>query len=205
MTTSTKCAVAAVIIMALPTFLGCGGDTPPPNNPNGAGSFTPPPPPVPPPPPPPPPPVAAAPCDSVVSLGLSTMLKGRAGTEAPNMKPEGAEVCMSVPEGQAVTSAVGLMMEPGHCYTVLAQGGPGVNEVELKLAADFQGAVPPAFAALAQNPVLGQDTETGPAASIGGKTACYAWAWPVAGLVKVTATAKSGTGPISVQVYKKKK
>jgi hypothetical protein len=112
---------------------------------------------------------------------------------------------MSVPEGQAASTAVGLMFEPGFCYTVLAQGSPSVTEVELKLVADISGSVPPAFAALAANPTLGVDTETGSAASIGAKPNCYAWAFPIAGLVKVTATAKTGSGPISLQVYKKKK
>lgn len=112
---------------------------------------------------------------------------------------------MTVPEGQAATTQVGLMMEPGHCYTILAQGGPNVTEVELKLLADVSGAMPPALQALAANPTLAQDSEQGPAASIGGKQSCYAWAWPVAGLVKVTATAKTGSGPIGLQVYKKRK
>ena len=133
------------------------------------------------------------------------MLKGRTATEAPGMKAEGAEVCMVVPEGQAATSAVGLMMEPGYCYTILAQAAPSVTEVELKLQADVSGSLPPALAAMAANPVLGVDAETGSAASIGGKNSCYAWAWPVAGLVKVTATAKAGSGAIGMQVYKKKK
>jgi hypothetical protein len=133
------------------------------------------------------------------------MLKGRAGTDAPNMKPEGAEVCMTVPEGQSASTQVGLMLEPGHCYTVLAQGGPSVTEVELKLLLDVSGSVPPALAAMAANPTLAVDSETGSSASIGAKQSCYAWSFPIAGLAKVTATAKTGSGPISLQVYKKKK
>lgn len=133
------------------------------------------------------------------------MLKGRAGADAPGMKPEGPEVCMNVPEGQAVSTQVGLMLEPGYCYTVLAQGGPGVTEVELKLALDITGALPPALAAFAANPTLGVDSETGSSASVGGKQSCIPWSGLIAGLAKATATAKSGTGPISLQVYKKKK
>jgi hypothetical protein len=80
-----------------------------------------------------------------------------------------------------------------------------VTEVELKLLADVSNALPPALAAMAANPTLGADSETGSSASIGAKASCYAWAFPIAGLVKVTATAKTGSGPISLQVYKKKK
>lgn len=199
----TTCALAAVIIMALPTMLGCGGDPPPP--PTTPTTLPPPPPPPPVPPPPPPAPAAPTACDSVMQLGLSTMLKGRAEAEAKGLKAEGAEVCMNVPEGQAATSQVGLMLEPGMCYAVLAQGGTGVTEVELKLLLDLQGAVPPALAALAANPTLAVDSETGASASIGAKGSCYAWAGPIAALAKVTATAKTGTGPIALQVYKKKK
>jgi hypothetical protein len=133
------------------------------------------------------------------------MLKGRAGTDAPGMKAEGPEACMTVPEGQSVSTQVGLMLEPGHCYTVLAQGGPGVTEVEMKLLLDVSGSVPPALAAMAANPTLAVDAEAGSSASIGAKQSCYAWSFPIAGLAKVTATAKTGSGPISVQVYKKKK
>lgn len=200
---TTTCALAAVMIMVLPTMLGCGGDPPPP--PTTPTTQPPPPPPPPVPPPPPPPPAAPTACDSVMQLGLSTMLKGRAEAEAKGLKPEGAEVCMNVPEGQAATSQVGLMLEPGMCYAVLAQGGTGVTEVELKLVLDIQGAVSPALAAFAANPTLAVDSETGASASIGAKGNCYPWAGPIAALAKVSATAKTGTGPIGFQVYKKKK
>jgi len=131
------------------------------------------------------------------------MLKGRAATEAPNMKPEGAEVCMTVAEGQAAQTQVGLMFEPGFCYTVLAQAAPSVTAVELKLLGDVSGALPLAPAAM--NPTLAVDSQTGAMAAIGAKQSCYAWTLPAAGLVKVTATAKTGSGPIMLQVYKKKK
>jgi hypothetical protein len=49
------------------------------------------------------------------------------------------------------------------------------------------------------------DSETGSSASIGTKQSCYAWSFPIAGLATVTATAKTGSGPIGLQVYKKKK
>lgn len=199
----TTCALAAVIIMALPTMLGCGGDPPPPPTTPTAQPLPPPPPPVPP--PPPPAPAAPTACDSVMQLGLSTMLKGRAEAEAKGLKAEGPEVCMNVPEGQAATSQVGLMLEPGMCYAVLAQGGTGVTEVDLKLVVDLQGAASPALAAFVANPTLGVDAETGASASVGGKGNCIAWPGPIAVLGKVTATAKTGTGPIALQVYKKKK
>ncbi|UQA63799.1 hypothetical protein E8A73_027320 [Polyangium aurulentum] len=202
MTLSMRSLVAAVAAMTV-VAAGCGSDpeTPPQPAPPDAGTQNV----APPPPPPPPPPPEPTACDATTSLGLTTMITGRAKTDAPApMKPEGGPLCMVVPEGQTVSTQT-MNLEPGHCYTVLAQGAAGVSEVDVQLILDTATALPPALAALAQNPTLAVDQETGASASIGPKQTCYAWPFPLPGLVKVVAKARTGTGPIALQVYKKKK
>lgn len=132
------------------------------------------------------------------------MITARSKTDAPNMKAEGGQICMSLPEGQTVATPT-MMLEPGHCYTILAQGGGGATEVDLSLALDTAAALPPALAALAANPVLAVDQESGSSASIGTKANCYAWPFPLPGMVKATAKVTKGTGPVAIQVFKKKK
>ena len=102
----------------------------------------------------------------------------------------------------AAIGASGLVVHGGQQPLIerVAQRHP-----ELKLVLDFQGAVSPLLAAFAANPTVAADSETGPAASIGAKQSCYQWSGAIAVLAKVTATAKTGSGPIALQVYKKRK
>jgi hypothetical protein len=202
MTFSMRCMGAAVAAVVISAGAGCGSDPePPPQTPPNTAAVAPAPTPAPAPPPPPPQPSA---CDATTSLGLTTMITGRAATDAPKMKAEGGPFCMVVPEGQTISTQT-IMLEPGQCYTVLGQGAAGVTEVDLQLVLDTSTALPPALAALAAQPTLAVDQETGASASIGPKTSCYAWPFPLPGMVKVSAKARTGTGAIALQVYKKKK
>jgi hypothetical protein len=140
----------------------------------------------------------------VQSLALTTMVQGREKVEAPGMKADGGQLCMVVPEGQTASTPT-MMLEPGFCYTVIGQGAGGVTELNLALTLDMATALPPQLGALAANPTLAVDQEAGSSASIGQKTSCYAWPWPVPAMVKVNATAKTGSGPVAIQIYKKKK
>lgn len=132
------------------------------------------------------------------------MITGRAAQDAPQMKPEGSPLCMVVPEGQTVSTQT-MMLEPGHCYTVLAQGAAGVSEVDVQLVLDTSTALPPALQSMASNPTLAVDQESGASASIGPKQSCYAWPFPLPATVKIVAKARTGSGAIALQAYKKKK
>jgi hypothetical protein len=155
---------------------------------------------------PPPPPAAPTPCDAVQSLAMTTMFQGRAPTEAPKMQAEGSQICSVVPEGQT-TSGQTFMLQPGFCYTVLAQALPTVTEVDVQLELDLAGggALPPGLAALNLKPMLAVDPETGPSGAIGGKQSCYQWVFPVAAAVKVVVKARTGSGPVAAQAYSRKK
>lgn len=145
------------------------------------------------------------PCDDVQTLALTTMFKSRAPSEAPGMQPEGGLVCGTVPEGQTLSSPT-FMLQPGFCYTFLAQGLPLVSEVDMQLEMDLTGGqIPPALAAFNLKPVLAVDMDTGPQTSVSANQSCYAWAFPVPAAAKLVIKARTGSGPVAAHVYKKKK
>lgn len=203
-----------VVPAACALVAGCGGREPEVAQtpyPDGgfvydAGAFPPPPPAGPDAGAPPPAVAQPTPCDSVQTLALTTMLNQRQKAEAPGMQPEGPPVCGIVPEGQTVTGTT-MVLQPGHCYTILAQGLPNVSVVDVQLVADPSGAgLPPALAALAGNPLLAVSTDASVQTSIGAaKQGCYQWPWPLPGPVKIVLKARNGAGPIAAQAYSKKK
>jgi hypothetical protein len=137
---------------------------------------------------------------------MTTMFQGRQKGEAPGMQPEGGPLCSVVPEGQS-TSSTTFMLQPGRCYTILAQALPNVTAIDLQLELDVAGTgAPPALAAVAGKPLLAVGQNNGVQSSIGSaKLGCYQWPWPAPAPVKVTIVAKMGAGPVAAQVYSKKK
>lgn len=159
-----------------------------------------------PPPPPPPPAPTVAECDPVQAAALTTMFEGRKVGEAPQMQPEGAPVCKVIPEGQTASSEI-ILLQQGFCYTVLGASLPPVAEMDMQLELDLAGGagLPPALAALGGiKPMLLTDTETGNSASMGAKQNCYKWPYPIPAAARVTMKARTGSGPMAAQVYKKK-
>ncbi len=157
--------------------------------------------PVPPPPPPPPPPpaVTQGPCDPTMQLALETAIKAREKTElGPGMKAESSYTCMIVPEGGAAT--VPVTLASGRCYTFIAQSFPNVSELDLSLKPNFGPAPVPLLAAFANTP-FAQDSDTGPAATIGKGANCFKNPLPVPGAAVVEVKARTGSGPVAVQVY----
>lgn len=205
---------APVIVVAASLFglcaAGCGGEpefAPQPTPPDGGADAA----------PPPPPPVVAAdasapdagpttaqPCDGTMTLAITSMFEGRRKAEAPGMEPDGSSLCGVVPEGQQISTQT-FMLQPGYCYSFLGQGLPNVTEVDMQLVLDpVAGGLPPALAAFAGNPLLLQDTLTGQITSMATKKDCYKWALPAAAPVKLIVKARTGSGPVAGQVYKKK-
>jgi hypothetical protein len=187
--------------------LGCGSNpqvAPEPYNDGGIDAA-----PLPPPPPPvdtgAPPPPQAGPCDPVQTLAITTTLQGRTAAEAPSMQPEGGLVCGIVPDGQSVNGPM-FLLQQGYCYTFLGQSLPPVTEIDMQLEFELgSGAqIPPAFAAMAQRPLL-VDTESGEKAAMATKQNCYVWPWPIPGQVKLVVKSRAGSGPVAAQAYKKKK
>jgi hypothetical protein len=199
---------SAWLLAALATAaMGCGAqpefatndalpDAGPPPQPSASAPVVPVPPPAP----------TVTSCDGVQSLAMTTMFQGRSPSEAPRMQPEGGPLCSVVPEGQTVSGPT-FMIQPGSCYTFLAQALPTVTEVDLQLELDLAGGgqVPPALAALSIKPVLAVDSDTGPTAAIGAKQSCYAWPFPIPATAKLVVKARTGSGPVAAQAYSRKK
>lgn len=204
---SPRHALALAVPVLAVALLGCGGEpefaqTP---IPDGGVDAAPPPPPV-----VDAGPVDAAPtapqtCDGTMTLAVSSMFEGRRKAEAPGMEPEGSPICHIAPENVEVPSQT-IMLQPGYCYTFLGQALPNVTEIDMKLVLDtVAGGLPPALAAMAGNPLLLQDTLTGTSTAMGAKNECYKWALPAGAPVKLILKARTGSGPIAAQIYKKKK
>lgn len=157
----------------------------------------------------PPPVVSSAPPAPVVCDGLSqgqftAIFAQRQTTEAPGMKPEGAVVCGNVQQGQKVEGTT-VLLQPGMCYTVLANALPNVTELNIALVADATAiGATPALANLTAQP-LAVDSETGPMSTIGAKTACYRPPIPLFPIpAKLVITAAGGSGPVGAQIFSKK-
>ena len=172
----------------------------------------------------PPPPIVPGPCDAAQAAAMTAAFAARAAGEAPRMQPEGAMTCAVTLDGQSTTSAM-FPVQQGYCYTFLGQAllpqppagqappappawGPPttpIADLEMELNADLAGgmALPPAFATMAQRPLL-VDTERGERASMAAKQACYQWMWPIPGQVRLILRPKGGSGPVAAQVYRRK-
>lgn len=167
---------------------------PPPVTPVASGSTTP---------PPPPPANTVTACDAVQTTAFTTMITARQPTEAPKMEQVGSLVCGVAPEGQAASGQT-FMLEQGYCYTVLGNALPGVTEVDLAMTVDMTGGMLPGpLAGIA--PQVAVDNTTGTAAAIGGGKDCFPWTLVIPAAVKLTVKARTGSGPVGAQVYRRKK
>ena len=152
---------------------------------------------------PPPPAPQAGPCDAVQLAALTTMFPVRQKDEAPGMQAEGSPMCNVVPEGQTVTSEM-FMMQQGYCYTIIGASLPTVAELDISLVGLPGAGIPLPSAQAVQLPLM-NDTTTGPNAVLGAKQDCYHYTLPIPGAARVTMKSRTGSGPVAVQVYKKKK
>lgn len=153
-----------------------------------------------------PPPAQTGPCDQAQSLATSTSLQARAAAEAPGMKAEGTPLCAVVPEGQAYVGPI-FTIEQGYCYTFLGQSLPPIGAMEMVLQGDASalvGGLLPGMAQAAQAPLL-VSTISGERVSMAEKQSCYQWAFPVPATVKLILKSRAGAGPVSAQVFRKKK
>ena len=120
-------------------------------------------------------------------------LKAQAMRVAPGMQPEGDELKQPLNEGQ---HAVMMMtLQAGKCYAIVGFSPPGaVKDLDLNLLA------PPFYMTLA-----GQDLTHNNVPAIGASPSpmCPVVAFPLQ--YKLDVLAKSGSGPIAVQLYSKSK
>lgn len=138
-----------------------------------------------------PPPATAAPLDDATKLALAAMIDARAPKEAAGMKPIGEAFGGSAAAGGQVDSPV-FMVEQAKCYVVLAQGGLGVTELDIKLLGGA-GLVPAGL-----EPTLAVDNTAGASAAI-----APCWKPLIGGPAKVALVARGGSGPVAARIYAK--
>ncbi len=136
-----------------------------------------------------------------MQLALQTALKAREKSDlASGMKAEGAFVCMVVPEGGSATTP--FMLQPGRCYTFIGQSFPNVGELDVAVKPNLGTVAVPLLAAVANAPLF-VDSDVGPAATVGKGSQCVKNPSPIPFSVLLEAKARTGAGPIAVQIYSK--
>lgn len=151
-------------------------------------------------PPPPPPPTNTSPLpgdggpvpfDTETQGVLDDVIKRKAKTDARGMKPVGEIFGAALVEGAKFEHPV--MIDIGKCYTVIAVGGAGVEEVDLELQA--RAPIPGLPGA-----VLAVDNSGGREAKI---KPCWKNSLPAGFPAVVVLKAKRGTGAVGARLYVK--
>jgi hypothetical protein len=86
-----------------------------------------------------------------------------------------------------------ISMQAGRCYSVLAAGAPGIQNVDLQLV--------PVSPLPGIAPVVGQDQTAAPTATVGEKPNCFKALF--AGSMKVVLAVSAGQGIAAAQIYEK--
>jgi hypothetical protein len=175
---------------------GAGGAAPTQPSPSGGA------PPTPMPQPTPTPLVATATCTSLATAidvsaaqAVTGALLPLASQKAmPGAKPLGAPLAAQFQQGQCIETTVS--MSPGKCYSVVASGLPGMQNVDLAL-------VPTPPLPGVPQVVAASDDSVGPTAVLGAAPNCFKWALPIAGTMKLILSAPSGQGIAAAQVFEK--
>ncbi len=126
-----------------------------------------------------------APVEQLPALIQAHVVSGAQPLGAPATGPVGGGKQIEVP----------VQANPGQCYTAVAAGGPGVQELEVTM--EYVSPVP------GTSPVLAIDKDQGPTAVMAPQPNCYKWALPMGAPVKVIVKATAGAGQAAVQVFVK--
>ena len=130
--------------------------------------------------------------DALTAESLVAALTQRAKKQAAGMKPLGEVTGTNLTEGGELVLDP-FTINPQQCVTVLAQGGPGVTEVDVRLSGQsmVQGA---------QGALLAVDNTTGPEAAL---IPCYKNVLMLAIPAVVTVKATHGAGGVAARIYVK--
>ena len=131
----------------------------------------------------------AQPVDASMAAALHPVLQQLGKTQAPpGAKALGALIVANFAQGQTFEQSIQL--QANKCYTIVAAGAPGVNEVNIKL-------MPPVFPT-----TLAQDNSTGPQATLGQTPSCWKNG-PLPVPMRVIFEVPSGQGVVAAQIYEK--
>ena len=131
----------------------------------------------------------AQPVDASMAAAVHPILQQLGKTQAPpGAKPLGALIVANFAQGQTFEQSIQL--QANKCYTIVAAGAPGVNEVNIKL-------MPPVIPT-----TLAQDNTTGPQATLGQTPNCWKNG-PFPAPMRVVFEVPSGQGIVAAQIYEK--
>jgi len=144
-----------------------------------------------------PPPATGAAANSMATPIAATMatpiITSTAGAEVKGMQPEGGAFAGQFQEGQILEQPINLA--PGKCYAVVGVSLPGVQELDVQIAAQPVPQLPAA--------TLAQDNQNGGIAIVGGGGNCWKNAAPLAITGKVILKVTKGAGIAGGQIYVK--
>jgi hypothetical protein len=131
----------------------------------------------------------AQPVDASMAAAVRPILQQLGKTQAPpGAKALGALIVANFAQGQTFEQSIQL--QANKCYTIVAAGAPGVNEVNIKL-------MPPVIPT-----TLAQDNSTGPQATLGQTPNCWKNG-PFPAPMRVIFEVPSGQGIVAAQIYEK--
>ena len=134
-------------------------------------------------------PGAAQPVDASMAASVQPALVQLGRTQAPaGAKALGNMIVANFAQGQTFEQSIQL--QANKCYTIVAAGLPGVNEVNIKL---MMPVIPS---------TLAQDNSTGPQATLGGNPTCWKNG-PIPAPMRVILEVPSGQGIVAAQIYEK--
>lgn len=127
--------------------------------------------------------------DASMAAAVQPILQQLGRTQAPpGAKPMGNLIVANFAQGQTLEQSIQL--QANKCYTVVAAGAPGVNEVNIKL-------MPPVIPT-----TMAQDNTTGPQATLGQNPNCWKNG-PIPAPMRVVFEVPSGQGIVAAQIYEK--
>lgn len=114
-----------------------------------------------------------------------------AAREAPGMAPEGDLLASKLAAGEILEQEIRL--QPGRCYTLIAVGGQGVDEVDAEISrlTPVRG----------KGEVLAADAGPGPVAVLGGGGACFHYREKTPLPARFVVRARAGAGVVVSQLY----
>jgi len=135
----------------------------------------------------------AQPLDPNLAALATAPLAIFAATEAPGMAKDGPIVAGQFQEGQTLEST--FTFQPGRCYTLVAQGVGLITSLQLEM--QYVTPIPGISPSIARSP------QSGPQASIGGKSNCQRPAAPFPANAKFIVRVARGAGIAAAQLYSK--
>lgn len=138
-------------------------------------------------------PVAAQPATPIEMSMVTPLITALASNEVQGMQAEGGAFGGSFLAGQVIERP--FTLQPGRCYSVVAVGLPGLEELDAEIVAQPGASLP--------DTVVAVDQRSGSQAIVGGGGQCFTHLAPAAVPAKIVIRATRGAGLAGAQLYVK--